>query len=325
VEELGAHTAVLVIDVQRGLFEEPTPVCQADTVLRNINTLVDRAHAAGVSVFWVQHSTKTTLIEETDAWQLHPALRPLTTDHFVRKHRGNAFQDTSLKGDLDALRVGKVVVAGLVSDGCVQATCKGARALGYDVVLVRDAHSTDSPDAAHVIEHWNEKLSRGIVRLADTADVDLEVSPKRVGREDQMVNDPGVQKLLEGYMPAVQTIAHGLRGLVLEIAPDTIEQVDTAAKMLAYGFARTYKDMICVIMPLKAGVNLGFPHGASMSDRAGLLTGTGKRARHVRVTSLDQVATPAVRELIELAVDLARQQRSDTRRGVSSGGIEQGG
>lgn len=174
----GTRTALLVIDVQQGLFEESRPVYRADDVLNNINTVVDRAHAAGVPVFWVQHSTKTTLIEESHAWQLHPWLRPLTTDHFIRKHHGNAFEDTSLKGELDALKVGTVVVVGLVTDGCVQATSKGAHALGYDVTLVEDAHSTESPDGEHVIEHWNTKLSQGIVHLVATADVTFEAEAK---------------------------------------------------------------------------------------------------------------------------------------------------
>lgn len=171
MEELGSNVALLVIDVQQGLFEEPTPVYRAIEVLRNINALVDRAHAARVPVFWVQHSTKTDLVEESHDWQLHLALRPLATDRFIRKHHGNAFQDTPLKGELDGLKVGKVVVVGMVTDGCVQATCKGACALGYDVTLVSDAHSTDSPDGGHVVDHWNEKLSQGVVRLVATADV----------------------------------------------------------------------------------------------------------------------------------------------------------
>jgi nicotinamidase-related amidase len=171
--------ALLVIDVQRGLFEEPTPVYRADEVLRNINTLVDRAHGTGVPVFWVQHSTATDLVEESDGWQLHTALKPLTTDHFIRKHHGNAFEDTPLKSELDALKVGRVVVVGLVTDGCVQATCKGGHALGYDVTLVQDAHSTERPDGGRVVDYWNTKLSQGIVHLVATADVDFEAPDSR--------------------------------------------------------------------------------------------------------------------------------------------------
>jgi nicotinamidase-related amidase len=176
VEELGTNTALLIIDVQRDLFEKSTPVYRGDLVLKNINALVDLAHAAGAPVFYVQHSTKTTLIEGSSAWQLHPALKPRKTDHFIRKHHGNAFEDTLLKSELDALGVGRVVVVGLVTDGCVQATCKGARALGYDVTLVQDAHSTNSAGSEQIIDKWNTKLSQGIVCLQATADLDFGVA-----------------------------------------------------------------------------------------------------------------------------------------------------
>jgi hypothetical protein len=56
--------------------------------------------------------------------------------------------------------------------------------------------------------------------------------------------------------------------------------------------------LICVIMPLKVGVNLGFPRGAALPDPEGLLQGTGKRARHVRVESLAGADAPALRDLI---------------------------
>lgn len=174
MEELSTNTALLIIDVQRDLFEKSTPVYRADLVPKNINTLVARAHAAGAPVFYVQHSTMTTLLEGSSGWHLHPALKPRKTDHFIRKHHGNAFEDTLLKSELDALGVSRVVVVGLITDGCVQATCKGAHALGYDVTLVEDAHSTNSAGSEQIIDKWNTKLSQGIVRLQATADVDFE-------------------------------------------------------------------------------------------------------------------------------------------------------
>ena len=173
MEELGTNTALLIIDVQRDLFEKSTPVYQGDLVLKNINTLVDGAHADGAPVFYIQHSTRTTLVEDSNGWQLHPALKSRKTDLFIRKHHGNAFEDTRLKGNLDTLHVSRVIVVGLVTDGCVQATCKGAHALGYDVTLVEDAHSTNSAGSEQIIDKWNTKLSQGIVRLQATADVDF--------------------------------------------------------------------------------------------------------------------------------------------------------
>ena len=100
-----------------------------------------------------------------------------------------------------------------------------------------------------------------------------------------------------------------LRGLVFDVAPDAVEQIDLPAKLLGYGFDYTYKDTICVIMPLKAGVNLGFPRGArraELPDPTGLLTGTGKRARHVKITDVKQVELPELRALLEVAVERLR-------------------
>jgi len=169
------YAALLIIDVQRGLFQKTLPIFDEERLLANISMLADKAHAAKVPVFWVQHCSEKTLVEGTDAWKLHKAFIPSKADSFIRKHHGNAFQDTPLKAQLDALHVGTVVVAGLVSHGCVQATCKGAHDLGYDVVLVKDAHSNYNVKARDVINEWNASLSKdGVVRLQSAVEVDFE-------------------------------------------------------------------------------------------------------------------------------------------------------
>jgi nicotinamidase-related amidase len=169
------NPVLLIIDVQRGLFEKELPIYDEDRLLANINLLVDKAHAAKVPVFWVQHCSEKTLVEGTDGWKLHKAFIPSKADNFIRKHHGNAFQDTPLKAELDALHVRTVVVAGLVTHGCVQHTCNGAHELGYDVVLVKDAHSNFNIKARDVINEWNTSLSKdGIVRLQSAVEVDFE-------------------------------------------------------------------------------------------------------------------------------------------------------
>jgi hypothetical protein len=115
---------------------------------------------------------------------------------------------------------------------------------------------------------------------------------------------PEVTTFLAAYPKKVRDIALELRRLVLELAPGAIEQVDIPAKMLAYGFAATYKDTICVITPQKDYVNLGLPRGAELPDPAGLLTGTGKRARHVRVSAIENAGGAALRGLVMESVKL---------------------
>ncbi|MEW6403913.1 MAG: isochorismatase family cysteine hydrolase [Chloroflexota bacterium] len=164
---------LLIVDVQKGLFKKSTPIYQAEKLLENINTLVDRAHRAGATVFFVQHSDKKTLAKGSDGWRLHPRLHPLDIDCIIPKRHVNAFEDTVLEEELNSRGVGTLVVTGLVTYACVRATCIGAKKLGYRVILARDGHSNYSKHAAQVIEDWNEKLSVGIVEVKSTSEIEF--------------------------------------------------------------------------------------------------------------------------------------------------------
>ncbi len=118
---------------------------------------------------------------------------------------------------------------------------------------------------------------------------------------------PELLEFLANYNPEVRAIALMLRELVLEIVPEAIEQVDRPGKLNGYGFKPTYKDTICVIMPLRPAVNLGFPRGTELPDPGGLLVCTGKRARHVKITALEEIDLPRLRALIEASVALTRK------------------
>ncbi len=167
------RTALLVIDVQRGLFKRSTPIYNAERLLDNIRTLVARAHRARVPVIYIQHSNRGMLAEGSEDWQLHRRLRPAGKDLIIFKCSASAFQTTPLAEELTARRVSQVVITGLVTHGCVRATCLDAKKLGYRVVLVQDGHSNYSPRAAHLIDEWNRKLSFGTVVLKPTTGIDF--------------------------------------------------------------------------------------------------------------------------------------------------------
>ncbi len=163
--------ALLIIDVQQGLFRKSTPVYMAKELLHNIHTLVDRAHHAGVPVFYVQHSDQKALVKDSQDWQLHSDLHPSAVDKIIHKSHGNAFEDTILSQELNSRNIDSLVVMGLVTHGCVRATCTGAKNLGYRVILVKDGHSSYSKQAAQLIEEWNQKLSNDNVELKLAAEI----------------------------------------------------------------------------------------------------------------------------------------------------------
>ena len=116
------RVALLVIDVQKGLFERSTPILNGEQLLANINTLIHRARQAGAPVLYVQHANKSTLVKDSAAWQLHPAIVPLDNEEIILKRHGNAFQDTGLAQELEKRDVSVLAVTGLVTHGCVKAS-----------------------------------------------------------------------------------------------------------------------------------------------------------------------------------------------------------
>jgi nicotinamidase-related amidase len=168
-----SDVALLVIDVQRGLFERSTPIYEAQQLLDNIEELLWEARTAGAAVFFIQHANMGSLKRGTDAWRLHPQIRPLAHEPVIHKHHGNAFKDTDLHASLQAQSVRRLVVTGLVTRGCVRATVQGALDLGYDVVLVADGHSSYAGDAASRIGTWNAKLQALGAEVVPAAQVDF--------------------------------------------------------------------------------------------------------------------------------------------------------
>jgi nicotinamidase-related amidase len=168
-------TALLVVDVQNGVV---AGAHERDTVVANVESLVQKARQEQVPVVWVQHNDDGGLARETEAWQIVPELKPDGSEPLVEKRYGDSFEDTNLETVLSGLGVGHLVVVGAQTDACIRATLHGAFVRGYDATLVGDAHTTEDlsnwgappPDKviAHTNLYWNEESAPG--RTASTVE-----------------------------------------------------------------------------------------------------------------------------------------------------------
>lgn len=154
------QSAVLVVDVQRGLFDEAPRLHDADAVVHQINFLTARAREAGVPVAFIQHES-AFLVAYSDDWKLEQGLFIAAHDAIVRKQTPDSFLNTKLNEWLTRNAVGRVVVCGYATEFCVDTTTRRAAALGYEVVLASDAHTTHDKDhasAADIRKHHNATL-----------------------------------------------------------------------------------------------------------------------------------------------------------------------
>ena len=105
--------------------------------------------------------------------------------------------------------------------------------------------------------------------------------------------------------PKLASIARRLRKMILEVDPDAVETVRLGDNAATYGVGpRKMTDGYAYIMPLRAYVNLGLYQGALLNDPEGLLEGTGKGLRHVKVRATEDAANPALRALVAAALAL---------------------
>lgn len=155
----GSRSVLLVVDVQVGVMRE---AWEAPRVVANVAHAVERARAEGVPVVWVQHSDDD-LPRGSPQWQWVPELQPAAGEPLIHKHFNSSFEQTTLEDELARLGATHVALAGAASNWCIRATAYGALERGYDLTLVKDAHTTETMqmengttiEAARVVDELN--------------------------------------------------------------------------------------------------------------------------------------------------------------------------
>jgi nicotinamidase-related amidase len=168
---------LLIVDAQVNQFEPPMAVHDGPQILKRLESLVKRARAAHVPVTFIQNDGGEVDPDFPGApgWALHPELLPVGSEKVYRKTATDSFHETGLLEDLRAAGVTDLVIAGMQSNYCIDATTRRAAREGFNVTLVSDAHSTfsftDEPASA-IIEAQNSALGE-LVPLAKTTEVSL--------------------------------------------------------------------------------------------------------------------------------------------------------
>ncbi|RBL68832.1 cysteine hydrolase [Pseudomonas sp. MWU13-2625] len=156
-------TALLIIDVQQALCSGQYQCFDIHRVIDTINQLSTRARKAGVPVVLIQHEEEDSpLAHGAEGWQLAEGLLTEAKDLRFRKTTPDSFYQTDLGKLLPSEDFERLIICGLQTDYCVNATVRKAHELGYDVVLAADAHSTldnGNMSAEDIIAEHNKDLA----------------------------------------------------------------------------------------------------------------------------------------------------------------------
>jgi nicotinamidase-related amidase len=104
----------------------------------------------------------------SDDWQIPVDVAPRDGEPIVEKRFRDAFRETELAGVLERLDVGHVIVCGMQTEFCIDATIREAERRGYRVDLVGDAHATSSGGGLseeQIRAHVNRVAEGAVARL----------------------------------------------------------------------------------------------------------------------------------------------------------------
>jgi nicotinamidase-related amidase len=159
---MNTESALLIIDVQVGIIDG-LRAYHGREVMEQIYMLLSKARASNVPIVYIQHDGEQGHILESgsEGWKIHPDIKPREEDRIIRKRASDSFFETTLQHELEARGIRHLIVAGCMTEYCVDTTSRRAISLGYDVTLVGDAHTTVDNKlltAAQIIAHHNALL-----------------------------------------------------------------------------------------------------------------------------------------------------------------------
>ena len=137
-----SNMILLVVDVQNGLIN--THPYNEQRVIENIIKLIQTARGAKKEVVYIRHDDGegTDLERGTDGWQIYADIAPAQGELIFEKQYNSAFRKTELRDYLNCKKIDTIMIVGLQTEYCMDATIKTAFDYEYKIIVPEEANTT---------------------------------------------------------------------------------------------------------------------------------------------------------------------------------------
>ena len=176
-----ATTALVLIDLQKGIVAAPTVPHAAPDVIARAVRLSAACHAKGIPVFLVRVDPgpggvlfpkpavdlpRPAMAYGPDFADIVPDLTAELADAIITKHQPNAFYGTDLEIQLRRRSIRTIILGGIATNVGVEATARAAHERGYEQVFVENVMAARELDLhTHSVKRIFPTLGR--VRTLD--------------------------------------------------------------------------------------------------------------------------------------------------------------
>lgn len=141
------NTALILIDIQNDYFSGgANPLENTENAALNAKRLLEKFRQNNASIIHIQHIAQRAdasfFIPHTFGSQIHELVQPGIGEKVIVKHFPNSFRETGLHAYLQSQQVTHLVICGMMTHMCIDATVRAAKDMGYECTLVSDACAT---------------------------------------------------------------------------------------------------------------------------------------------------------------------------------------
>lgn len=139
--------ALLIIDIQNDYFEGGVnPLIGSLEASINAKMLLNGFRDKSLPVIHVQHfatrQDATFFIPNTNGVEIHENVRPINGETVIAKNYPNSFRETPLLDYLKSNHITDLVICGMMTHMCVDATTRAAKDFGFACEVIGDACAT---------------------------------------------------------------------------------------------------------------------------------------------------------------------------------------
>jgi nicotinamidase-related amidase len=139
--------ALILVDIQQDYFPNGRmEVAGAVEAGRMAKRLLEYFRQKNLPIIHIQHiaarPNATFLLPNTDGIDFHDHVKPLPNEAVIKKHFPNSFRDTDLEEHLRSQGIEDLVICGMMSHMCIDATTRAAFDKGYTCMVAHDACAT---------------------------------------------------------------------------------------------------------------------------------------------------------------------------------------
>ena len=155
------NIVLLVVDAQNALINAQP--YNEQKVIRNIKKLILSARDNKKEIIYVRHDDgKGTELEQgTDGWQIYNDIAPNSSELIIEKQYNSAFHKTGLREYLESKEIDTIILVGLQTEYCIDATCKSAFDYGYKIIIPEETNTTFDNEylsGERLYEFYNYKI-----------------------------------------------------------------------------------------------------------------------------------------------------------------------